>query len=1545
MSKGTVDKGVASNFGGNFALVGASKLTVTGGKIENGQATNGGNIYMEANSGNNPTVDIQNITVSGGTASCGGNLYIKAGTASFTGATITGGTANNPTGYGQGGNLFTEGGTVNLNAGTTMNGGSLVNGNGQNWRPGANGYLNGGTVNIKGTVSSAGGGSQGHNFYVNGKTVVNVDGGKIECTGAEASNVYIRSGTLNIKNNGQVTSTGNNCRNIVTNDEAAQGQVNINLQSGKIIGGKNVTGNGGNINLTSKATMTISGGEITGGSCSDGGGNIANYGTLNITGGKIYGGQAATSNRNNIYSQGDVNISGGEVWGGLTMHNLGKANLTVSGAAVVNGKQNETANPGITYWSYQTNPSKPLTISGKLTGTACIGINMSNWAFANAGDNTADSIKAFFADDTNQGIYLLDSTDSQAGMLYVGQYNCICGGTASKGACAEGGHAKVRWTPWNGTKDNMTSDGHYYLTTDANVGTQITIGSDGRPANVSVNLNGHSLTTTFRIFQLWKNGVLNVADHKGGGKLLTKGNTGDNYGIFQMVESGTTINLYSGYVGMAEGYTNHKDISIAGAGGTFNMYGGTIDGGENGANATSISIGGAGIFNLYGGTVKNGESVSGTDGGNFRVYGKLNIYGGTIENGKSAVQGGNMRVMSGGKVTMTGGTIQNGYATKQGGNVNIADGGFFELKGGKILGGIASESGGNVLVNGDLIVNGGSISGGKNGTADKSSASENSNLFAVNGNVTFKGGTVDGACIINTVNNGCIVKIEDDAVITNANGDGLELAQYGEGVIKPVAEIGVLEEGASIVVNGELNRVFGTGTGAIFDNKGYFSSNDGYTVICTEDGLMMIDATKTHAHCVCGGELAEDETHECVDVIYTAMTTSDHTFYSDDKYASFRGNYYLTDDLNMGGKSINLRHDAQINICLNGHKLTSSTRTVAMFCDGQDGSNCKHSGQTDFVATPVLNIASCEDGGVIASNSTNSENGRVLWARYGDINAYGITIDATKAVNNSGNGHTGIAVQTNTGNATLYNCTVKGGIDNSLSTDFKFGALLSCNGTGNLKLVGDLTLEVSDKAMGLLVLDKCKVDISRLESVNAPISVSASGVFTVGGNDTELKVEDVFTSFISGMDVFTSVNTEPGEAFFGKATCLCDSGTEAHLGECDGSRLELAAWRTSSYLPKTSGNYILLPGHSKTSLCIPADGAMINVNLNGQTVKGSDRIYAPLFVADTGYKCNSATINIVNGTLVSHTSGTQGGVLWMGNGAKVSLYDVTIDARGRNATGSGTVADVGSGAVLNLYGNSTLYGGTTTASGGTLSVAGKVNMWDDTQIIGGTVKKANADSKPVGGCVCISNANAVVTLNDNAVIKDGICEYNAGNIYIATGKLVMNDNAQILNGKAGNISGNVQVSSGQSLVINGGVISGGMTGYKLDTKTGNADTVSANVTALNNANLIMTGGHIAGHVNAFAYSNGASPKITLSGDAKISGGSVNLNMNVDAGSIFAITIGEGGLTEGAEIQINLDTEYVSGTTFVTGVSQADVKYITASQGFLYDNTELIIYVK
>ena len=46
--------GVATEYGGNFALVGASKLTVTTGAVSDGEAKFGGNIYMEANSGNTP---------------------------------------------------------------------------------------------------------------------------------------------------------------------------------------------------------------------------------------------------------------------------------------------------------------------------------------------------------------------------------------------------------------------------------------------------------------------------------------------------------------------------------------------------------------------------------------------------------------------------------------------------------------------------------------------------------------------------------------------------------------------------------------------------------------------------------------------------------------------------------------------------------------------------------------------------------------------------------------------------------------------------------------------------------------------------------------------------------------------------------------------------------------------------------------------------------------------------------------------------------------------------------------------------------------------------------------------------------------------------------------------------------------------------------------------------------------------------------------------------------------------------------------------------
>lgn len=168
-----------------------------------------------------------------------------------------------------------EGGTLDINGGYIVGGGS-------EGTPGGGIYVNGGTVNIQGGVVAANRGNDGGGIYVNSGTL-NISGGAV--AGNEVINghdddgggIYVnRSGTLKLSGNGYVTNNSKLC------------------ECDTCKGDKDNTHGGGGIALANGSTMEMSGGYVTGNFSSLAGGGIyagffeGNDGvTFSMTGGTI----------------------------------------------------------------------------------------------------------------------------------------------------------------------------------------------------------------------------------------------------------------------------------------------------------------------------------------------------------------------------------------------------------------------------------------------------------------------------------------------------------------------------------------------------------------------------------------------------------------------------------------------------------------------------------------------------------------------------------------------------------------------------------------------------------------------------------------------------------------------------------------------------------------------------------------------------------------------------------------------------------------------------------------------------------------------------------------------------------------------------------------------------------------------------------------------------------------------------------------------------------------------------------------------------------
>mgnify|MGYP002961830402 FL=1 len=226
-----------------------------------------------------------------------------------------------------------DGGTLNVNGGYIVGGGS-------NGTPGGGIYVDNGTVNLRGGVIAANRGSSGGGiFFQNG--TLNISGGAV--TGNEVINghsdngggIYVNSGTLNLSG-GYVTNNYkacdcNDCQGDVNNTHGGGGIALANSSAMNMTGGY-VTGNysglaGGGIYagfFGHNVRFTMSGGTIAG-NCAE----LGEGGGLRIAGG-TNGVIQATSK---VYITNNITNSNND-WGGGGIFVQDKGSLNITNALI-----------------------------------------------------------------------------------------------------------------------------------------------------------------------------------------------------------------------------------------------------------------------------------------------------------------------------------------------------------------------------------------------------------------------------------------------------------------------------------------------------------------------------------------------------------------------------------------------------------------------------------------------------------------------------------------------------------------------------------------------------------------------------------------------------------------------------------------------------------------------------------------------------------------------------------------------------------------------------------------------------------------------------------------------------------------------------------------------------------------------------------------------------------------------------------------------------------------------------------------------------------
>jgi len=415
-----------------------------------------------------------------------------------------------------------------------------------------------------------------------GQTLTMLDsvGGGTVNTVAGAAN----GGVFSVQAGAKLKLLGGTYHGIVNDDNkgsvlyvVAGGQVEVTGNT--LIDGSGMTAaKGAGSAIYTSGNVTVSGGEVKGGSVGSGGSIYVNAGELNISGGKIHGGQAANYGDDIFVNNGEteVTVSGGEVSGQFQVSSA--KTVTVSGTPKL-GDLKLGSTVKLTLGALQSGADITVSAPGVFTETSA----------------SAATYAAYF-----------HAKDAQQKVAAVGDVLTLIDKNCYYARCSHC-NTDALWMPWKAT---ITDSGHYFL--EADVSRTVQYSPAG--ADMVLDLKGHSFTATNSRAVIVRDGIhFTLLNTGSAGKMVGGGAV--NGGVFS-VQAGGSLKLVDVTLQGEVGASNKGSVLYVVAGGTVEITGKTVIDG-NGAIYTS------GAVTLTDGTVKGESSVYVNDG-------SLTISGGQV---------------------------------------------------------------------------------------------------------------------------------------------------------------------------------------------------------------------------------------------------------------------------------------------------------------------------------------------------------------------------------------------------------------------------------------------------------------------------------------------------------------------------------------------------------------------------------------------------------------------------------------------------------------------------------------------------------------------------------------------------------------------------------------------------------------------------------------------------------------------------------------------------------------------------------------------------
>jgi len=1418
------------------------------------------------------------------------------------------------------------GGTLDASQSTnTLNGATVcIDGNSEC-------NLYGGTW-IGGTAQATYNAAAGTTNAGRGGTVMNF--GKFNMYGGTIKNGKAKS-VFNTKTNAWAGGTGGNVDNHGTNA--------VFTMSGGTIENGIADGYAGNIYLTSKATVNISGGTIVGGQnlrAGQNGGNIASLGcTLNITGGTIKNGVTRNCG-GNVYTSGVFNMSGGTITGGKKLDattgkeadSYSKNLFVVNGTTTITGGKiagyaelvptnatgcvvNISGNPVI-YGAPEGSvnlriPSGTVLNVGKMSSGAKIGVT----AAGIISNKTAESNKKYFD---------VDNSDTEVtyygGCLCIGEVmeNCICGHahTEEDPGVGDCDGEKLPWMELSGS-GTLPSKGNLYLTSDYIVTGQVNVINN----TMNLSLNGYNVyfkdDAYGRMLQLRTGAVVNLtnwAKTEGGLFRNTQGfkpdaDGGDcgpvvlvhNYSPDQTYYDLPVLSIYDVTMSardgdkVAGGVTNGGAITVYS--GTMNLFEGSeVIGGKSLDNGGAINVdGGKATLNIKGGKISGGESyttkrlvdyAAETPEISVNASGATNYRGG---------QGGNINIGSGAVVNMTAGEISGGKANVAG-NLAIGGNSTLNMSGGTITGGEVGNDirnngahGGNIAVFGTLNLSGDAV-------IEKGIAGNGGNIStqSTSAKINMTGGTITGGQALR------VPKFNDDGTpmyvgetLQESGGTGGNIYMFHVGAVELNLNGGVIEDGYAQWDAGNL----------------YLSSPASTTVKNYKIGAVTIRGgigNKGGNVYVYGGINKVDG---------QPIIEGNHTY-------TFTGTTIEGGDSSMGGAGIYMTAGAKVflgegtkvqdNFIRSGAKANGAN----IYLVGDEGNELTVNGAVISGGLGTDSAANVYLGGdaVMTMNDGLIINGGIREQNWTESSAISYTngngnIHSVNGILKLNGGYIDGYTHNNTTTANICEVYISGNpyvgdVSDEICTKYGVEDKTPTNASGmSFGTWGTGVPETYKANRHQMILTGEMTDGAKIV-VNG--IGDEQGYPFLSGKDNDYNVPEYADYFftttgqVSNCQMVGTGSDAYGELYFGMTKCLCGHAhTEEDPGQgaCDGTKLFWSPWNSNNSLPD-SGNYYLT-----TDVTINNKAwrnKTVNIAMNGFNIKStsnrplqlqaSSKVTITNWTNTTG-KITGSKVDGDGGLVLLHlyypaddTSITADTL----KAPELTLYSVHMDATGVINTKNNAV-DIANGGTIYAAGGEKAAGAVPGLTATTRYIS-KVNLYGDTVIENG---------KAVKGGNIYTSTTAELTMDDNAIIRNGTAIDEGGNVRFDY-KLTMSGSSSIYGGN--DVDGShVDHTNVAMVIVNG-------------------KTYGTHLVMSENAS-------IAGHISAWYGAADSLRTYTFSGNVQIVGEAPEnaAETHVVQGFNWPAEddIDFSGLTKDAKIMVSAN----AGGVFGTGVNDSNKDWI------------------